>query len=177
MSSDRETQILDYAEREMRKGGLDSVSFRDIAGAIGIKSASVHYHFPTKADLAERVTRRYADRFIDALGAPNEPAESPQERLTRLIDAYASAFALEGSTCLCTVLGSVATYVPIGTSEEIRKFYNRLSEWIGIALQGHERGLTSQIVISTLQGALALAVATENDKPLRDARDHLLSTN
>ncbi|WP_299139365.1 TetR/AcrR family transcriptional regulator [uncultured Tateyamaria sp.] len=176
MSSDRETQILDFAERAMRKGGLDSVSFRDVAAAIGIKSASVHYHFPTKADLAERVTQRYAERFIAGLGAPDLPDETPAARLNRLADAYQTAYALEESTCLCMVLGSVAANIPGATSNQVRHFYDQLGQWIAAALKGSATPVSPALVIATLQGAMALAVATCDPTPLGDARDHLVST-
>ena len=32
----------------MRRGGFHGFSFRDLAADVGIKSASVHYHFPIK---------------------------------------------------------------------------------------------------------------------------------
>ena len=51
-------EILEVAERHMRAGGFDAVSFRDIAAEVGIKSASVHYHFPQKADLGAAVVQR-----------------------------------------------------------------------------------------------------------------------
>ena len=38
----------------------------------GIKSASVHHHFPTKATMAAAVAQRYADRFFTARRAAAE---------------------------------------------------------------------------------------------------------
>ena len=40
--------IMDAAERRMRIGGFNGFSFREIAADVGVKSSSVHYHFPTK---------------------------------------------------------------------------------------------------------------------------------
>ena len=42
--------IMDAAERRMRIGGFNGFSFREIAADVGVKSSSVHYHFPTKGD-------------------------------------------------------------------------------------------------------------------------------
>ena len=50
--SDIKTAIMDAAERRMQLGGFGGFSFREIAADVGIKSSSVHYHFPTKEDLA-----------------------------------------------------------------------------------------------------------------------------
>ena len=40
--------------------GYDGVSTRDIAGAIGINSASIYYHFPSKAELLQSLYRFYS---------------------------------------------------------------------------------------------------------------------
>ena len=56
-------KILDVATRMVREGGYNHFSFREIANEVGIKSSSVHYYFPTKADLgAALVTNFY--RFV-----------------------------------------------------------------------------------------------------------------
>jgi TetR/AcrR family transcriptional repressor of nem operon len=54
--SDVKTAIMDAAERRMQLGGFGGFSFREIAADVGIKSSSVHYHFPTKEDLAAAVS-------------------------------------------------------------------------------------------------------------------------
>jgi AcrR family transcriptional regulator len=63
--SDMKTEIMDAAERRMQAGGFGGFSFREIAADVGIKSSSVHYHFPTKEDLAAAVIRRWAGRSLD----------------------------------------------------------------------------------------------------------------
>jgi len=100
MGATRRDEILNVAEREMRRGGIDAVSFRDIAAEIGIKSAYVHYHFPTKADLTTAAAR-YAERFLTALGDPTDPEETLRDRIGRLVDGYIGAFRGDAATCLC----------------------------------------------------------------------------
>ena len=65
------TQILDIAESMIRDGGYYGFSFRQIADRLSIKSASVHYHFPTKEALATSVAKRYTENFLEALGEPS----------------------------------------------------------------------------------------------------------
>jgi TetR/AcrR family transcriptional repressor of nem operon len=60
-------RLMDWAEAHMRNKGYGGFSFRDLAAQLGIKSASVHHHFPTKATMAAAVARRYAERFFDAV--------------------------------------------------------------------------------------------------------------
>lgn len=171
---DRAEQILDVAEREMRKGGADSVSFRDIASEIGIKSASVHYHFPTKADLMTAVTDRYAARFLDALGDPAPGTASTRAKMEGLADAYIAAYRQDTSTCLCAVLGSVVSQLPDPAARNVQDFYRQLLAWVEQAL-GEKKGLLSApLIISLLQGAMVLAIATDTDAPLAEARSFLI---
>lgn len=175
MPKDRAQHILDVAEQEMRKGGFNAVSFRDIATAVGIKSASVHYHFPTKGDLGRAVVLRYADRFMGSLGAPDDPAERPRDRIARLASGYLGAFQQNGSLCLCTGLGAVANHLPDDTAVQVEAFYIRLSRWIAAALEGADTDLTPAMVISTLQGAMVLAVVAKDESPLREAGAFLVA--
>ena len=63
MSERTAERLMDLAEDHIRNAGYGGFSFRDLAAEIGIKSASVHHHFPTKATMAAAVARRYGDRF------------------------------------------------------------------------------------------------------------------
>src|SRR5690348_13026901 len=65
--SDVKTAIMDAAERRMQRGGFGGFSFREIAADVGIKSSSVHYHFPTKEGLAAAVIRRWAEETSKAI--------------------------------------------------------------------------------------------------------------
>jgi AcrR family transcriptional regulator len=57
-------QLMCLAEAHIRDAGYGGFSFRDLAAELGIKSASVHHHFPTKATMAAAVARRYRDRIL-----------------------------------------------------------------------------------------------------------------
>lgn len=50
--TDTREKILSAADRLMRRRGFNGFSYQDIARPLGIRNAAIHYHFPTKADLA-----------------------------------------------------------------------------------------------------------------------------
>ena len=83
---DSATQILDIAERRMRQTGYNAVSYRDIAAEMGIKSASLHYHFPKKEDLGAALTRRYSKNFSGALHDISSRAPTPEARIKAFVD-------------------------------------------------------------------------------------------
>ena len=68
--SETAERLMELAEGNIRNAGYGGFSFRDLAAEIGIKSASVHHHFATKATMAAAVARRYGDRFLAARSAP-----------------------------------------------------------------------------------------------------------
>ena len=70
--NERASQIIDIAIKMIREGGYHSFSFRQIASELGIKSASIHYHFPSKEDLGVAVVKRYSDQFLESLNNPSE---------------------------------------------------------------------------------------------------------
>ena len=103
-------EILDAAEKMARTGGYNGFSFREIAKEVGIKAASVHYHFPGKADLGVAIAKRYTDRFLENLGAPDDLTAAPEALLRRYVDAYRKSLVDDGLMCLCGLLGAEIGY-------------------------------------------------------------------
>lgn len=57
--SDTRDQIMDRAAHLLMSRGFNGFSYRDIASHLGVKNAAVHYHFPSKADLALALVDQY----------------------------------------------------------------------------------------------------------------------
>ena len=149
-------EIMDAAERRIREVGYNGFSFRDLAADVGVKSASVHHHFPTKAALATAVARRYAEQFLGAV--EHEPDD-------QLVAAWRTAFrrALheDGRMCLCGVLGAEAGGLPPEVAAEARLFFERGA---AVLARAHgEPGPASRDAglrtLATLEGAMLLARA------------------
>ena len=49
------THILDVAQQLIQTRGYNAFSYADIASQVGIRTATIHYYFPTKADLGREV--------------------------------------------------------------------------------------------------------------------------
>jgi len=150
-------RLLDAAERRLRTAGYNGFSFRDLAQDVGIKSASVHHHFPTKEALVTRLAERYGAAFMAGL------ADAPEGE--RRIEAYRRAF--RGSIedgfqmCLCGVLGAESLALPETVRAQNRRSLERLARHLADGLAGttddpEGRALA---VLATLEGALILARA------------------
>jgi TetR/AcrR family transcriptional regulator, transcriptional repressor for nem operon len=106
-------------------------AFAILRPRIGIKSASVHHHLPTKATMA--VARRYGDRFLTAVA--RRPNESPEDAISTYRSAFRAALDRDGRMCLCGVFGAEAGVLSPEVAEEIVCFFRRciddLSQRIG----------------------------------------------
>ena len=57
--SDTREQIMDRAAHLLMSRGFNGFSYRDISSHLGVKNAAVHYHFPSKTDLAMALVDEY----------------------------------------------------------------------------------------------------------------------
>lgn len=165
-STDKVTKasdILDAAERFARTLGYNGFSFRDVAAEVGIKSASVHYHFPTKADLGAAVAVRYADRFFQALGNPDDPDISPDAKLARYVGLYRHALVQDQQMCLCGMLGAEVESLPPEVASEVTQFFERNLDWLKRVMvrlgdnPARDAERHAMTVLAALEGALMLA--------------------
>ena len=165
-------KLLDVAESAMRTRGYNAVSFRDLADALGIKSASVHYHFPQKEDLGLALVERYATRFFAALGARSESAATPEQRMDAYCETYRAALTGSKSLCLCGLLGAEINSLPKDLAGAVAAYFQDNIDWVTEALgpdgSKQARHRKAVLAVSSLQGAMMLAISMR-DESLFDA--------
>ena len=174
-ASERVDQLLDATERRMRAGGYHAVSFRDVAADVGIRSASVHHHFPQKADLGTALVRRYQERFLAALADARD--RPPDDRLRALCTLYREAFD-GGVVCLCGMLGAESAGLPDRLRSGVAGFFAANIAWVADTLPegwpaARRRGEAAGIV-ATLQGALILGATLRDHRLVADAVERVL---
>ncbi len=143
--------ILDAAEARIRKAGYHGFSFREIATDVGVKSASVHYHFPTKENLAAAVARRYRERFLAAVEQDIEKGHTPLGAWT---EGFRRALHGDGRMCLCGALGASAGGLPDEVLSEAKAFFEASQD--NLIRHGLTPARAIQ-VLATLEGAILLA--------------------
>lgn len=164
--SDAKTAIMDAAERRMQQGGFGGFSFREIAADVGIKSSSVHYHFPTKEDLAAAVIQRWTEYTSDLIDKELEKDRDPVRVWAKTFRGTAFS---DAHMCPCTVLGAAAQDLPDPVAKEVKGFFRMCQD--KLVAQGLSPGKAAE-VLSTITGALVLANAfgdtAEYDRATRD---------
>ena len=156
---DSKTRILDIAEQQMRQRGYNAVSYRDIAAEMGIKSASLHYHFPKKSDLGRALVARYRETIYKSLASKGDSLP-PETRLSGFIDIYGQALTERNLLCLCVVFGAEIVSLPEDVVAEVNLFFEQAISYLDVLYKemGHASPQAqAQATFSALNGALIVA--------------------
>ena len=176
---DKAVAILNSARVLMMERGYNGFSFRDVAAEVGIRSASIHYHYATKADLAEATARAYRETFSEAMDGLGD-LSAPE-----LLRAYGAFFVTtlrdQGGLCLGGILAADATTLPDQVRAEVITFFAVQHEWVEAVLRegqikGEIRGdldteAFSKMFVSSLEGAMMVSRAIEQPGNLEAALD------
>ncbi|PDT21259.1 TetR/AcrR family transcriptional regulator [Rhizobium hidalgonense] len=128
--TDMHEALMAAAKATVQARGYNALSFRELAKEVGIKSASVHYHFPTKGDLGAALARRYTEdgaTYLAELLATSKDAAWCMDRYTEI---FRSALANDNRMCLCGIMSAEFDDLPIEVRTEVDKFAETNVGWI-----------------------------------------------
>jgi TetR/AcrR family transcriptional repressor of nem operon len=177
-------RILEIAERLVQTRGYNAFSYADIAESLHITKASLHYHFPSKADLGTRLIERYAQRFGQALTEIDETSVTVAEKLRRYVALYAAVLR-DDRLCLCGMLAAEVATLPKPMRVELKRFFDENEHWLeatlmeGLATRtmrfsGSGRDM-AQLIIGSLEGAMMLARSYDDPRRFDAMADRLLA--
>jgi TetR/AcrR family transcriptional repressor of nem operon len=135
MNADTRQSILAVARGMVQANGYAALSFRDIATAVGIKSASVHYHFPTKGALGAELARQYTAEMSAYLGSLIDEGVDPSTFMQRYTGVFRGALANGNRMCMCGIMAAERDELPPEVQEEVIRFSEVNVEWLTRALQ------------------------------------------
>jgi TetR/AcrR family transcriptional repressor of nem operon len=181
---DTSGRILDIAERLLQTRGYNAFSYADIAQSLHITKASLHYHFPTKADLGKRLIERYEHSFIDALANIDRTGANASEKLRRYVDIYVEVLRND-RMCMCGMLAAEYATLPKPMKAELKRFFDENERWLVALL---EEGLATkqlrfagsaremaQLLVGSLEGAMMLARSYDDVARFEATAERLLS--
>jgi TetR/AcrR family transcriptional repressor of nem operon len=159
-------RALDVAEHLVQTRGYNSFSYADIAAELGITKASLHYHFPGKAELGQALITRYAQRFSDALTQIDHDLPDARAKLRAYAGLYADV--LRGKRmCMCGILAAEYQTLPQPMRGAVIRFFDENEQWLAnVLIQGKADHTltftgpvddTAQNILSTLEGAMLVA--------------------
>jgi TetR/AcrR family transcriptional repressor of nem operon len=157
------SRILDTSERLVQVRGFNGFSYADVAAELSVTKASLHYHFPSKAELGEALIARYAERFAQALAAIDASLTLAPAKLDAYANLYAEVLRQE-RMCLCGMLAAEYQTLPSPIRDAVVAFLNDNEAWLALVLErGREDGSlrfsntaadTARSIVSGLEGAM-----------------------
>jgi len=183
MATATSQRILDIAERLVQTRGYNGFSYADIAAALKVTKASLHYHYPAKADLGKELIERYERNFLAALARIDAESADPREKLRRYAAIYAGV--LSGDRmCLCGMLAAEFATLPKPMRDPMRHFFDENERWLTAVLQQGKRekalkfsGAASEAartLVGTLEGAMMIARSYGDAARFNAVTDRLL---
>ena len=172
MSSNSREAILAAAKRTAQAHGYSGLNFRDLAVEVGIKAASIHYHFPSKADLGAAVARRYWEDTAAGLEAMSAEIPDPVGCLRQYPSTFRKALENDNRMCLCSFMAAEYDDLPEAVKQEVRAFADVNVAWLSRVLSAAavvgESEPRARAIFAAVAGAQLMA-RSRSDISLYDA--------
>ena len=163
-------KILDVAQSLIVAGGYNGFSYADISAAIGIRKASIHHHFPTKAELVSVLVDRYRRQAEAGLESLRGELSSPAEQLQSYLNYWRTCIRdASPSFCVCAMLAAEMRMLPEEVASRVRAHFQNLAGWLTSVLRaGMEQDLfrlnnrpeeEAQMLMASVHGAMLSARA------------------
>jgi AcrR family transcriptional regulator len=127
MASTKRDELIQLTDRLIREKGYNAFSFHDLAKAVGIKTASIHYHFPSKVDLGVAVIHwheQQLERLIERVS--NRPAA---QQLEHFLAIYRPIYQQQ-QVCLVGSLAPDFFTLEPAMQAALRHFSERMLAWV-----------------------------------------------
>ncbi|BDU26869.1 TetR/AcrR family transcriptional regulator [Flavobacterium sp. GSB-24] len=131
--------IIEKADQLIRDKGYNAFSFKDISNDIGIKTASIHYHFPTKSNLGVATIKEHIER-VEIL-KEKVANESPLTKLQAFLEVQAK-IKKENKVCIVGSLATDLNTLDDSIKTELQQFAQLVITWLtAILIEGKEQNI------------------------------------
>lgn len=158
MTIDTRETIMAVARKMVQTRGYNGLSFRELAKEVGIKSASIHYHFPTKGDLGAALARRYTEDGQAYLQNLRENSDDLNAWIKGYTEVFRMALVNDNRMCLCGIMAAEYDDLPPEVRKEVDGFTDLNVSWLTEVLAVCEPALSLEI---RNRRALAIYAAVE----------------
>ena len=176
--------ILNSAQSLAQSRGFNAFSYADIAEELGVRKASIHYHFPSKQDLEAELLQRYRSEFMSALNSIESSIAGSVERLQSYAELYAATLN-NNRICLAGMMASDVSSLPDPVTSSLRSFFKEQTDWLFKVMNtGKSLGelnfagsasAQASAFLAALQGGLLVANAMGDEAAFKRLRQTLIS--
>lgn len=170
--NDTRTLILDTAQELLQTKGFHAFSIKDLAERVKIRTSSIHYHFPTKADLCRALISRHRQRVGAVLVEIDEQVADPRRKLDRFATVFQNTIEVGNRMCPFGMLAADSETLEPVNCDELREAFNDLETWLRrVLLDGKKAGVLAysgsalheaRLILSALEGAMLVARTYED---------------
>lgn len=163
MSSNSKEAILAAARHTAQAHGYSGLNFRDLADEVGIKAASIHYYFPSKADLGAAVARRYWEDTAAELDSMLVKIGDPLRCLHQYPDIFRKSLERDNRMCLGSFMAAEHDDLPEAVKKEVQTFGDVNVAWLAKVLTAAavvtpgESGQRGRAIFAAIAGAQLMA--------------------
>ncbi|MFT3761287.1 MAG: TetR/AcrR family transcriptional regulator [Pseudoxanthomonas sp.] len=134
--SPKAAEIAAHARLLLAAGGYNSFSYADISDRVHISKASIHHHFPSKAELVRIVVAQYRAEAREGMAALDQRLDDPLAQLKAYADYWAACLR-DGTLpfCVCAMLAAELPTIPREVADEVRGHFQDLAAWLTSVLR------------------------------------------
>lgn len=153
--------------------GYNGFSYADLAERFGIRKASIHHHFPSKADLVVAVVERGRAGIQAQIALLDDDAATAMDRLLAYTGYWERCILDQTSPfCLAGVLAAELPALPEEIGTVVRGHFDDLRRWVeGVLTRGAAEGsmtleerpaVEAEIFVAGVYGAMLAARAFDD---------------
>jgi TetR/AcrR family transcriptional repressor of nem operon len=176
-------RILDIAEELILTRGYNGFSYQDISEMLGIRKASIHYHYPLKEDLVERYIRKQIVLF--KMWSRQVQAKNNIEKLHLFSRMYFDLSKHGIKICPIGMLSAEFPVLPEKIQKRVRELMETEIEWLECTIKsGIHEGVFSQhinihrtalIIMTTVSGMLKMLRIHKNPNEMKGVVQELIT--
>lgn len=186
MKNDMSERILDLAERLIMERGYKAFSYNDLSKEIGIKTSSIHYHYPTKGDLGRQIVLRYIRLCNEVTESIDNSTENPKKKIREFINLFFEHLKSADKACPIAMLASDYENLPEDVKEELINCIETHEVWITKVLKsGLEKKIfkftdspenRAKAIFFAIEGATIAARAFSDSKRIQMAENMIINS-
>lgn len=153
--------------------GYNGFSYADLAERFGIRKASIHHHFPSKADLVVAVVERGRAGIQAQIALLDDAPATAMDRLLAYTGYWERCILDQTSPfCLAGVLAAELPALPEEIGVVVRGHFSDLRRWVeGVLTRGAAEGsmtleespaVEAEIFVASVYGAMLAARAFDD---------------
>jgi TetR/AcrR family transcriptional regulator, transcriptional repressor for nem operon len=124
--------IIATANKLLIERGYNAFSYKNISEQIGIKTSSIHYHFPAKTDLGVAIIKSHSKALRDTIERTRD--KNALEKLHKLF-LYYKRLAHDNKVCIVSALTSDVNTLDEPVRLELVQFSNEVVDWTAFILE------------------------------------------